>query len=779
MMRTLLTIALAFGVAAPLVVRADDILIEMEEFSARYPDDGSFAEPTAEAAASKRRVLIKFYPEDAHAIYRFEVEDPGIHIGWLRYGSKNELDLQVAVDPADEAAPEFETATLPETGGYIGEGVWGWAPIFEAQLARGQHAVAIGNAAIRPDAIWITSSGEEPSDERLVETDYRRMLGDEVYERAQKPLEEVHPDWLDEIEDYQLPDWYENARVQLHTRLSLNWLDKPQFTDAAGGFAQMGAPAFVRHIKSGAEGAWWPSAVGLVDERTEGRNLAQEIIDRAHAAGRKIIVYHRHMEDDWIAEQHPDWAARDDKGMIRLGRRHKICFNSPYDEFVLTRLLELVELGADGFYFDETHQPKQGCWCGFCREQFTQISGLQHPEYPDFGNPVYQRLQDFTNITIERIFRQWRPAIHAANPDCVMLISGNTWPTMLDRHMTNRLWRIADAPKSEFNLPNRTRGRIFSMPEGMAEVVPDIKIAQGHDLHRDAADGRPPHIWVHGLLDERSALHAAAGIMTHGCVANIDCAEGTIPNMDYAAAFDLGNRVSPFFAHRRPVKWALIHYSELARDRYVGDSEGAWREVLHPVYSAYEALFRERLPVRFITDCQLEEGVPEGYRAIFIPAPAHLTDAMREQLAAFEARGGTVIENRDEWTWHDPATRQAAMDAFIATLPDDPPVQVTGGPELMHAVAFDGEGGLTVSLANEFDWVYTGRRPDEATLASLPDPPPPCEGVTVVLRGADWPDTVREVVSGQDLPVRRVDGRVEVDVPAFEYMAVLTTMDDG
>jgi len=767
-----LAVLLAVTVIAPCL--AEDLLVEMEQPAARFPDDGSFAEPTTEAAASRHRVLFKFYPDGAHAIYRFEVHEPGTYTGWLRYGSKNEIPLRVAVNPGDEAAPEFKTASLAPTGGYIGPGVWGWAPIFEAQLAAGEQSLAIGNAAIRPDCIWITSGDKEPTDD-LVQTDWREILGHEAFERAQQPLAAVHPDWLDEIEHYELPDWYEGARVQLHTRLSLRWLDKPEFSNAAEAFAQMGAPAFVRHIKSGAEGAWWASAVGAVAPQAEDRNIAQEIIDRAHAAGRRIIVYHRHMEDDWIAEEHPDWAARDERGFIRLGRRYKICFNSPYDAFVLTRLLELVEMGADGFYFDETHQPKQGCWCGFCREKFTEMTGLQHPPYPDPSNPVYQRLQDFTNITIERIFRQWRPAIHAANPECVMLISGNTWPTMLDRHMTHRLWRIADAPKSEFNLPNRMRGRIFALPPGMAETVPDVKIAHGHDLVRDAADGRPPHIWTHGVLDEASALHAAAGLMTHGCVANIDCSERTIPNMDYAAAFALGERVSPHLAHKRPVKWAAIHYSEHARDHYTADPVGAWREVLHPVYSAYEALFRARLPVRFITDSQLEEGVPDGYEVLFVPAPDDLTDEMRSAVEDFRNAGGTVIENRDEWRWHDPEGQNAAMRSFLAELPAPPPVQVTGGPDLMHAVAFAGdEGGLTVALANEFAWVYTGRKPDPEKLAELTTPPPPCEGVTVVLRGIDdCPNTVREVVSGEDLPVRRIGERVEVDLPPFQYMAVL------
>jgi hypothetical protein len=46
-------IALALLVSAACV--ADEMLIEMETPDARCPDDGSFAESTAESAASRRR----------------------------------------------------------------------------------------------------------------------------------------------------------------------------------------------------------------------------------------------------------------------------------------------------------------------------------------------------------------------------------------------------------------------------------------------------------------------------------------------------------------------------------------------------------------------------------------------------------------------------------------------------------------------------------------------------------------------------------------------------
>lgn len=764
----------AVGLICALAVssaRAASFIVEMEDYAARVPDDGSFAEPTSEAEASKRTVLFRFFAP-GHVLYRLDIEEAGTYAIWLRYGAANEVALRVAVDPADEAAPDFEPVTLPATGGLTGPGVWGWARTFHGRFDQGQHTLAIGNAAFRPDCLYFTSGDEEPTD-ALITTDWRAVLGAD-YERALTPLGEVHPDWLDEIEDYRLPDWYEEHRVQLHTRLSLRWLDAPIFFNAAEAFRAMGATVYTRHIKSGAEGAWWASAVGAVDPAAAERNLAQEIIDDAHAHGCRIIAYHRHMEDDWAAQEHPDWAARDDKGAIMLGRRTKMCFNSPYADFMQTRLLELVAMGADGFYFDETHQPKQGCWCGYCRAQFTALTGLQHPPGFDPGNPVWQRLADFTNLTIERVFRQWRPAIHAANPECAMLVSGNTWPTLMDRHMNNRLFRIADAMKTEFTLPARMAGRLLQPDRGTAPIDAEIKVALGYDLARDAADGRPPHVWTYGMLDETSALFAAAGMMAHGCVANIDVAEASIPDLRYRAAFDLGERVSPRFARMRPIRWAALHYPERARDLRALDGPAAWREVLFPVHGAYEALFRARLPITIVTDSQLEEGVPAGCRVFFEPTPSDLTEPMRAALAAFRAAGGVVIENRPAWAWDDPVARDAAVQSLLAELPDDAPVRVSGGPELLHAVAFTGEGGrMTVALANRFTWVYTGRAPAEERISELTTPPPPCAGVTVTVRCARPPTRVYDAVTGQDLAPRAVPGGVEVDVPEFEYMAAV------
>ncbi len=769
---------LLFVAVAASAAEDSGILLEAEDFKSKVSDEKDFASAARERAASRHKVLTRFFKK-GYLLYEFEAPVKGQYSAWLRYGAKHGQFIGSALDP--KGVPAFVRVKAPATGGYIGPGVWGWVRLFRASLAKGKHSIALSNATMRVDCLYITRSNAMPTDDVIKRKP--KPLPPEIQALVDKPLCPVTPSWLDNAADYKLPAWYGEYRVQAHTRLSLRWLDKPIFFHAAEAFRQMGVHTFVRHIKSGGEGAWWKSSVGATDPKALNRNIAQEIIDNAHKAGCRIIVYYRHMEDNWVVKEHPDWAARDWKGNLVKKRGYKACFNSPYADFVQTRLLELVDMGADAFYFDEVHFPKTGCWCAYCKRLFKAETGLDHPKEPNPEDLVWQKLIGFNNLSIERTFLKWRKAIHARNPNVVMLIGSNTWPAMGERHMTGRLFRIADSMKTEFSLPARGGGNaIFSGVPSMKPIEKDAKLALGYTLARDACDGRPAHIWTHGLLDERSAVYASAGVMTHGCIANLDIPEATIPNMMFAKAFALGNKVSKHFAGRMPLRWAAVHYSEYARDHFLVDEVERVKRVLYPTYAAYAALLRARLPVGVVTDTQLEQGLLDGYKVLFLPAPQLLTQRMRAAVASFKARGGLVVKNRPEWLWHDAKAGARATEEFMAVVSDAAkaaPVQAFGGPEKMHVVAFVSEDRkrLTVSLCNDFSWVYTGRRKtrDGKTIdvSRFTKAPPPCRGVKVVLRGMDRPKRVVEGVSGRPLEARPGAHGLEIALPPFDSMAVV------
>ncbi|MDO8540310.1 MAG: hypothetical protein Q7S40_07690 [Opitutaceae bacterium] len=776
------------------------VLLEAEHHQQRVPNDNTFATTIKSASASGGAALSRFFGQ-GYVAYDLTAGRAGTYHLWVRYSSNQPHALSYAVDatkPGDPAG--VAKATLPATTDLD---TWNWAPLGEVTLRSGRHRLTVHAAALRLDCFWVTLTGQRPPEQPK-----EVFSREKTREHLRNPIEPITPGWLVEADAYQLPAWYEGIRVSAHTRLSWPMRTRMPDTFAHAGrlLHSIGFKEISRHIKSGSEPAWWPSAVGAVMEDARTRNVAREIIEEAHANGCRIMVYSRHMEDDFMAKTHPEWHAQDEKGPKLSKRGDMMCLNTPYAAFMETRLVELARMGADGFYFDEVHMPKPICYCDTCRRGFKQATGLDYPAGSQPADPVFQKAIEYRNTVLERVFRQWRTAIHRVNPECVMLIGSNTYPAMNDRHTTHRLWRVADAMKSEFNLAARVgNNRIFAVDRSLAAPEVDARLALAYTLDRDACDGRPPHVWAHGITDATQMTFAAAGMITHGQVANLDHSEAAIPDpARFGPAVALGNRVAPAFAGARPLRWAAVHFSEYARDHYVPDEAAMWKQVLYPVYGAFTALLRAHLPVGIVTDSQLEQGRLDGYRVLFLPAAQHLTERMRQAVAAFEARGGLVVRQKPEWVWHQPVTGMkegsAGFLSAIGSAVKEAPVQATGGPEKMHMVAFSTRDGkrLTISLVNDFSWVKTGaaaeprakggkaKTPapkaksksaegeDEPTIGAANDKaPPPCRDVRVFVYGRGLPATAKDMVTGVVLQPEPVPGGFALRVPAFACMSVI------
>ncbi len=554
---------------ANLASIGDGYLLEAEAFDAKIPDDADFARPKKDAVASGGQTLLGFYVRERALRYDVVLPESGQYSIWLRYASNGEVRFSFSLNGAKDAL----RAVLPATGSLEGWEAYRWTRIYEGPLQAGALSLLAQSATMRPDCFLFSLSKEPPTHMSTPEHAARPM-DEATLALLAKPIEPIRPDWIEGAKNYELPEWFDQWRVCAHTRLGPPWRDKPIFLDAAAPLASLGFHVFSRHIKTGKEGAWWPSRVGPVEDWARDRDWAREILDDAHRNGLRLIVYYRHMEDAGMAERHPDWVCVDAAGApVETNRGAIMCLNSPYVDYLLERQLELAERGADGFYYDEVHMPKQGCWCSFCRRLFEERTGLEMPSAADPRDPVWQKLIEFKNATIERAFLKLRQGLHAANPEIVMLISGNSYPAMVENHTSHRLYRIADSFKTEFSLPDRIgNNRVFQVDSSLKRPESDVRIAMGYALARDAADGRPAHIWCHGLINEESAVYAAAGMIAHGCIANLDNSEGEIPNPAlFQKAVALGNRVSPALAGTRPLYWALVHFSEEARNRRLPD----------------------------------------------------------------------------------------------------------------------------------------------------------------------------------------------------------------
>lgn len=571
-----------------------------------------------------------------------------------------------------------------------------------------------------------------------------------------------------------LPEWFVAHRVQGHTRLTYNQRKLPQFQDAAKRFRAMGARVFTRHVKSKGEGAWWPSKVGaVVPEGTRGK-MAERLIREAHEQNCRVIVYYRHMEDDAMVAKHPAWGCVDWRGRTLRGKRGQyLCYNSPYVDFVATRLKELTELGADGFYFDEIHMPRQGCWCNYCREAFTRETGLKHPNSDDTRDPTWQALADFTNATIVRAFTRWKAATQQKGArDPVFLISSYRYPGLTDRHLSQDLLALADSVKTEFASALRLRPDALFHGRGRTLPVADaVRQALGFLLARDAADGRPAHVWTHGLPSREAALHATAGILAHGNIANLDVRAKQLPDAMLKPSFALGEQASTWLAKATPLRWLAIHYPETARNQLGTKPMEALRRVIHPTWLAFQAAWEKRWPTGVVMDRQLEAGVPRAYRQLILPAPDLLNAAQQQAVRQFREHGGTVIEMTEGKALHrNPKHRDAMLARLAKALDARPPGLRVETPnnhaQIFHAVFYRLPEGILVALCNDFSWVYTGRSP---AAHAHEKPPAPCQDIALTWEEGFVVSQAREVLRDQALPIQAR----RIALPAFQTLSLV------
>ena len=595
---------------------------------------------------------------------------------------------------------KLSTVTLPNSVVSIGDRVFHNNPlltevIFEGDAVRYNKAItSTDNLTIHHDAFGSSTAAgfkvKYLQGKRGFDDNYDGQFDQATNYKVELLTRQVgNPDWLTtEITSYKQPDWFVNSnRVHGHGRQgaltkvefdhifdALNKLNAqrpgnesrtmdlshivnnrntepeykenkaklPEFWEVSKDFKALGVDVMTRHIKTGGEPALWKTAAGTVYdpygttlihddgvffdfnvEDTAGNawfptiktnipsslngNLAQDIINDAHAEGQRIIVYHRHMEDHFAVKDHPEWVSRDSwdvEYLRKFSRGVSLCFNTAYREHVLTRLLELVDMGADGFYFDSVHQVE------YCRCQTCRADGKSREDI------------------LQETFTYYKKKIHERNPDCVILVSARF------DGVSHDLWRIPDVCKFE---PKKIENW-YGNPNNR-----EIGYSQGLTFARDAADGKPGHLWA---VSEVKDLLESAWVLAYGHIYNYDVHDNSLNKPDDPICVDakrhtaLGAKLSPYLNGYSPLRTAIVHYPE-------GVLDGV--KTTPTVFPVFSKLMEQKIPLGMMLDSQLREGlIPEECQLLYFPEPSNsplLEAETAQHIAAFKARGGVVIED--------------------------------------------------------------------------------------------------------------------------------------
>ena len=293
-------------------------------------------------------------------------------------------------------------------------------------------------------------------------------------------------------------------------------------------------------MKSADEDPWWPTAKPVdADGRPHsahpreingiilapGDDVAARIIHEAHAQGLRIIAYYWDSSEETLAARNDGSVCRKPDGRpFNAKRGTPLDLTGPYREVVLTRLIELVERGVDGFFFDHLHLPLEGCWGTALEEAWKAETGDAAAPPLDHSDPRYLRFLDFKAEKIEETFAYWRDAVKARHPEVVFVVSTDMFASLMNREVTTRLAAIADSAKNEYcqALRRKVDKAVFkTYSTVLAKPLPHVRQSLCWTVLRDSSDGRPPHIWHPGVPSTEQAEAYAASLMTFGAVANM------------------------------------------------------------------------------------------------------------------------------------------------------------------------------------------------------------------------------------------------------------------
>jgi hypothetical protein len=250
-------------------------------------------------------------------------------------------------------------------------------------------------------------------------------------------------------------NWFSTATNVTHEIfLSPPWLpDRTQAFDPepyADALARAGVQAVEFYCKDHNGLCYYRTAHGPSSKR----DLVGPLIEALHARGIKFFAYVSAGYDAFALARHPDWRVVDREGRPRVVAPplELVCFRSPYREYLLHQIKELVEgYPIDGLWLDiiplawpgphtdshlndpdaesdffMVHDVPLPCACSSCLEQFAleQDRPLPLEPTPDDQYDIFQ----FGVRGVSRLLHGARDLLRRARPDAIYTYNGSGCP---------------------------------------------------------------------------------------------------------------------------------------------------------------------------------------------------------------------------------------------------------------------------------------------------------------------------------------------------------------
>lgn len=372
------------------------------------------------------------------------------------------------------------------------------------------------------------------------------------------------------------------------------------------------------------------------------QDLFNELTQKAHEKGIKVIAYYSVSWDEHVSARHPEWLVTGPDGIkdnLDEYRWSTLCINSPYRMLVFEHLREIAAAtGTDGFWLDMTIIGKNRCHCSFCKEKFFNRYGMHIPK--DNTVAGWDTFQKWRYDYIEEFYSQAIDVIKSVDENIV--VANNYWGYPYQSgSMGSRA--VGALKRADFST-----GEAYTDWTGLNAPGIFSKYLRGAGNNKpfEVLIGRFYNTWDYTVKSKNQLAYEAYTVIANGGTVTLDDEpyhDGTLEKETYEYLKDIFNVInvrSEALNGAVPVKYAAILHSQATKDYLNNYGEASF---IPPIAGAYKVFRDLHIPIGFLFDESLTEDTLTGYKVLILPDVGCLSTEHCGVIRNFVAGGGTLI----------------------------------------------------------------------------------------------------------------------------------------
>ncbi|HVK11632.1 MAG TPA: hypothetical protein VM597_22870 [Gemmataceae bacterium] len=374
-------------------------------------------------------------------------------------------------------------------------------------------------------------------------------------------------------------------------------------------------------------------------------------VEKCHKAGAKAVFYVGPVQvpvgNSAFVKAHPDW--------LRIRPNGKpdptpnfANIRSGYADWLLAQLAYVTrEFKADGFWFDGYAPPHLHTYDDATRKAYRAFSGGKDIPLPMSDVPDRSMFFDPVKDPAARKYLAWhedhfvtfadrmRAAVRKENPEAVIYVN----------HSANRTWYFPESYMGEY--PAQYSGAVdFSSVELYWEVPGDPLYQQFvYAFMQGVTHEKGATVWIQPSAHGISGVASPVEIQLRGLEGT---PWGVVPEFVESAGREeyfkthLANMKAreAWFERSEAVPYVGIVASEQTRTLY---ARGALPVYFSHTLGAFKSYLEKHVPVRVLTEHDLESVALQGVRVLVLPNVACLSDRAAEVVRRFVKAGGGLV----------------------------------------------------------------------------------------------------------------------------------------